>query len=239
MSYLNRKNNQNYINSPCKYHTLQPYIDYSLYELNPYKNFGGGNNQNFSLEDPQNPASYISKMVNINKDKNSKESYCGGGRNQNLSLEDPQNMASYDSIITEKYCTGSNKVLSLQDPYNIDSYNAYYTKNAEYFELQKKGTFVLFYADWCHYCKEYMPLWENIKEQNMNKYNFVKIKEKDIGSVLLNNEKIKNKIKELSINVRGFPTIIYIYNDKMNPNILNSYFTKNRNEIIKEIQQFE
>lgn len=233
MSYIQTKNNQNYIRTTCNCHKLQKYIDYSLYPINPYIKYGGGNNQNFSLQDTNNPSSYISNMVKVK----TKENFCGCNTNQHkLTLEDPQNLASYDSIITENYCTGNNKVLSLQDPNNLGSYNTYYTENAEYFELPKKGIFVLFYADWCHYCKKYMPTWEKIKQENQNKYNFIKIREKEIPPRILNNEKITNKIKESSINVNGFPTIIFIYQDKSNT--LNSYFTKNRNEIIKEIEEF-
>lgn len=232
MSYIQTKNNQNYLRSPCNCNKLQEYIDYSLYPINPYKRNGGGNNQNFSLQDPSNPSSYISHMVKVK----TKEKFCGRGTNHNLSLQDPQNLASYNSIITENYCTGNNKVLSLQDPNNLDSYNAYYTKNVEYFEIPKKGIFVLFYADWCHYCRKYMPIWEDIKQKNENKYNFVKIREKEIPSRILNDEKISNKIKESSLNINGFPTVIFIYQDK--DNLLKSYVVQDRNKIIKEIEEF-
>ena len=36
----------------------------------------------------------------------------------------------------------------------------------------KKGTLILFYADWCGHCSTFKPIWNKLKMDNKDRYNF-------------------------------------------------------------------
>lgn len=60
-----------------------------------------------------------------------------------------------------------------------------------------------FYADWCGYCTEFKPIWEKITKKIKDK-----IKTKNYNADDSKNKKILNER-----GVRGYPTIIIVYQD--------------------------
>ena len=64
----------------------------------------------------------------------------------------------------------------------------------------KKPMVALFYADWCTYCKKFMPKYKILSEVYKNKYNFVMIN--------VENPTYEKLVKEYAIS--GFPTIYII-----------------------------
>ena len=59
---------------------------------------------------------------------------------------------------------------------------------------------ILFYADWCGHCKNFMPIWESLtKTLPSNKINMIKIS-------CVEKEKQCNTIDD----IKGYPTIIYV-----------------------------
>ena len=59
---------------------------------------------------------------------------------------------------------------------------------------------ILFYADWCGHCKNFMPTWESLtKTLPSNKINMIKIS-------CVEKEKQCNTIDD----IKGYPTIIYV-----------------------------
>jgi thiol-disulfide isomerase/thioredoxin len=84
---------------------------------------------------------------------------------------------------------------------------------------------ILFYANWCGYCKEFMPNWNRFKM-------LLQDKEINIYEIESSNKFI-NKIK----NFNGFPSIYYIdnnqvieYNDKRDyKSLINFVYNKIKN----------
>lgn len=69
------------------------------------------------------------------------------------------------------------------------------------FAMKADKPFVaLFYADWCTYCKRFMPKYKILSEVYGNKYNFVMIN--------VENPTYQKVVKEYMIS--GFPTIYII-----------------------------
>jgi thiol-disulfide isomerase/thioredoxin len=67
----------------------------------------------------------------------------------------------------------------------------------------KNPSLILFYANWCGYCKSFMPIWNEFKTQiNTKKYNIVEIESQN---------PFTNRIQVL----QGYPTLYYIHNDKL------------------------
>ena len=75
-----------------------------------------------------------------------------------------------------------------------------YNKSLE----SKKPMIVLFYADWCHYCINFMPTYEKLYKKFKNKYNFVKINVED--------PKYFEAVKKYQIT--GFPTVFLVNTQK-------------------------
>lgn len=79
-----------------------------------------------------------------------------------------------------------------------------------------KPALVLFYADWCHFCIEFMPKYETLFNKFNSDMNFVKINVED--------PKYKNVVEENGI--AGFPTVILMNFKNGNKNTLsNSIFS--------------
>lgn len=67
----------------------------------------------------------------------------------------------------------------------------------------KNPSLILFYANWCGYCKSFMPIWNEFKTKiNTNKYNIIEIESQ---------HNFTNKIQVL----KGYPSLYYIHNDKI------------------------
>ena len=88
-------------------------------------------------------------------------------------------------------------------------YNAKYLKyKKKYLELKKQLTLeqsggaaektdvMLFKANWCGHCKNFLPTWEEIQTKYKNKYNFI----------TYDSDSNKQEIKQWQ--VQGYPTII-------------------------------
>lgn len=63
-----------------------------------------------------------------------------------------------------------------------------------------KPMIVLFYADWCHYCINFMPIYQSLYKKFKNKYNFVKINVEDAKYI--------NEVRKYQI--AGFPTVFLV-----------------------------
>ena len=75
-------------------------------------------------------------------------------------------------------------------------------KNREKYNNNNNNTtpaLVLFYADWCHYCKSMMEDWDKLASEKSNdkSVNIVKLESKDSGDMMK------------KYGVTGFPTIYY------------------------------
>lgn len=64
---------------------------------------------------------------------------------------------------------------------------------------------ILFKADWCGHCKQFMPVWNQIKDK-YNNQNSINIKTFDADSD-------KSKLQEY--NIQGFPTLLLVNNNKV------------------------
>jgi len=101
-------------------------------------------------------------------------------------------------------------------------------KNNEKFSNKNNGTIILFYATWCGHCSEFKPIWNELKENENENYEFIEIENDDLEKRNYKNEIIKTNINK--IDIKGFPTIVYIKNN-------NIYYIKNRLNIIEEISK--
>ena len=62
----------------------------------------------------------------------------------------------------------------------------------------EKPSVLLFYSNWCTYCKRFMPMFETLSKEYQNKYNFV----------MVNAE--KNENLAIDYMVSGYPTLYII-----------------------------
>jgi thiol:disulfide interchange protein len=76
-------------------------------------------------------------------------------------------------------------------------------------EVKDGKKLVLFYADWCGYCKKIKPLWDKTAEERstMGKKDMIKV---DVGGKTPEQTQLMKKY-----NVSGFPTIIMFEDGKV------------------------
>lgn len=84
----------------------------------------------------------------------------------------------------------------------------YFTTNSSNLEdtLKDKKMVVLFYADWCGHCKNFMPTWDEVSNE-LNQDGNNKMIKVNLGDKNTQNEEIMEKY-----NVSGFPTIVFVDN---------------------------
>lgn len=68
----------------------------------------------------------------------------------------------------------------------------------------EKPMLLLFYADWCHFCIDFMPKYETLYKKYKNKYNFVKINVEDPQHIA--------EVEKYEIT--GFPTVFLVNTQK-------------------------
>lgn len=105
--------------------------------------------------------------------------------------------SSQEDIYMNKYLTYKAKYLKLKS--TIDKKSIIMSGGSS---TKSKNTLYLFKADWCPHCINFLPTWENIKNNNEDKINFIKY----------DSQKNRDQIKEFG--VEGFPTIILKVGDK-------------------------
>jgi thiol-disulfide isomerase/thioredoxin len=95
---------------------------------------------------------------------------------------------------------------------------------------------ILYYADWCGYCKKFIPLWNEIKNnENLKNINFIDVNMSDNNKIIINKNletTLENKIKEVEIN--GFPTIKLFYKGQ----IINYEDKREKDNIITFINSY-
>ncbi len=64
----------------------------------------------------------------------------------------------------------------------------------------EKPMLIMFYVDWCSYCRRYMPTFGEFANKYKDKYSFVTIN--------CDNPEYKNMVKEF--NILGFPTVFIV-----------------------------
>ena len=83
-----------------------------------------------------------------------------------------------------------------------------------------KDQFILFYMIGCRYCDLFEPIWNKLKNNYSNEYNFIKCESNE-----LNNSKEAHEIQtKLNMNITGFPSIFCKVDNKY------YYYEGNRKE---------
>lgn len=88
---------------------------------------------------------------------------------------------------------------------------------------EKKPILALFYADWCHYCVKFMPVYQALSEKYKDDLNFAKVNVEDSKY-----EKIVNEV-----GITGFPTV-YIIDPKYDNKVLLSNAILGKVETVSE-----
>ena len=89
----------------------------------------------------------------------------------------------------------------------INDHNKTFVENNEFIfkNVNKNDIIYLFYVDWCPHSKEAVDVWETIVSDEQFKYfNFIKID--------CENKKNKDIVKKF--NIKEFPTIIFVKDNK-------------------------
>jgi thioredoxin 1 len=78
----------------------------------------------------------------------------------------------------------------------------YITKIKENFQSNQTNNLMIFYAEWCGYCRTSMPAFQKLKTD----YNNQTINDNKISIELIEGDKQKNLMSKY--NVSGFPTVL-------------------------------
>ena len=93
---------------------------------------------------------------------------------------------------------------------------------------QKKPILTLFYADWCHYCIKFMPLYQQIAEKYGEDMNFAKVNVED--------KKYEKLIQEIGLT--GYPTVFIIDPKYDNRVLLSNAHFGSVEHLNKELDRF-
>ena len=93
---------------------------------------------------------------------------------------------------------------------------------------KQKPVFVMFYADWCTYCRRFMPVFGKFAKLYKDKYNFA----------VVNIDKAENSQLVLDFHIISLPSL-YIIDPKINHKfILNMAATVDENIIREELDNY-
>jgi|GEM_PF-1877023 len=95
-------------------------------------------------------------------------------------------------------------------------------------EKINKPIAVLFYVDWCNYCRKFAPVFDDYRKKYSSEYNFVIVK-----SDAPENEKI---VKQYYI--PGYPTVYLVEKKKNRKNIIDPQKYFNNEEFTQELKDF-
>lgn len=86
-------------------------------------------------------------------------------------------------------------------------------KSRRYNGGAEKKEIILFHADWCGFCKDFMSTWDSLK----NKLKGGAIEMREVEASKLNEElpKIKEKVGGQNIEISGYPTLAKIQGGKL------------------------
>ena len=106
------------------------------------------------------------------------------------------------SSFYEKYLKYKIKYLELKESNNQ---NIYIEPQEQTGGSSNKMSIMLFKAEWCGHCKNFMPIWNKLKDSYSKKFNFL----------TYDSEKDKDYMNEMNIN--GYPTIMIKEGDNIQP----------------------
>lgn len=73
---------------------------------------------------------------------------------------------------------------------------------------EKQPIIALFHASWCGHCKNFLPVWDRLEEAfEQHNIKYIKLEREETDPELMD-ELLNGKI-------RGFPTILKIFNNKI------------------------
>ena len=91
------------------------------------------------------------------------------------------------------------------------------TNPKEVLDLFNKGTpmFVEFYANWCGHCKTLAPEWKKLTKTIESEYKDKEFAIVSVESIVINkDDAIKDFVKKINLDVKGYPTIGLIKGNK-------------------------
>lgn len=91
-----------------------------------------------------------------------------------------------------------------------------------------KPVVVLFYVDWCTYCKKFIPKFEQLSKKYKDKYDFS----------MVDLEEIENKSKVNEYDISSFPTVYIIDPAIDNQIYINQQLTGDINKLKKELDRY-
>jgi len=93
---------------------------------------------------------------------------------------------------------------------------------------QDKPVLVLFYADWCHYCIKFMPIYQKLSEKYKDTMNFAKVNVEDKNYEKL----VKN------VGLTGYPTVFIMDPKYDNKILLSNALLGKVEDVSNEIDRF-
>ena len=92
----------------------------------------------------------------------------------------------------------------------------------------KKPILTLFYADWCHYCIKFMPVYQELSQKYKDEMNFAKVNVED--------KKYEKLVREIGLT--GYPTVFIIDPKYDNQILLSNALLGSADNVSKELDRF-